>query len=414
MSATGTLARAHIAKTGKLIGAGLLFCSLSGCVSTAWIAKQIVKPQTQPKSNALWAQFVEPFYSRHIVLHVSSPDAGTVDAAVIEPALYNPEIEVTYNIKSTTVRAALNFPDLPPPPETDAFKRVAKQAPFQAYADRLKQWLPTVPREQVTGTILLLPGFGLDKNSLISWALFFADRGWRVVLIDLRGQGASKSPYLTWGVRDTDDLHRLVTLMKHKGILQDPWLYFGISYGAGVALMAGAGAPRPDGIIAIAPWGSAERVIPRFGEVVGGWLVPSHNSPKWVLAEKEAGKLAGINLSDAVPAQSVSNIQAPVLYLGGESDRIATPSEIKALYQMTSRATLKIMPNLPHVIVSVDVPGFCQTIMNWLEQALHQPPERRCIIRETLTKDNVMQVTYIGNPSKTENSPADTSTAIHR
>ncbi|MGH8403435.1 MAG: alpha/beta hydrolase, partial [Gammaproteobacteria bacterium] len=313
----------------------------------------------------------------------------------IEPAHYNPEIGVTYNIKNATIRASLNFPDLPAPPETDAFKQLAKRDPFEAYANRLRQWLPSVSRERVAGTVLLLPGFGLDKNSLISWALFFADRGWRAVLIDLRGQGASESPYLTWGIRDSDDLHRLVSLLEHRGILQTPWLYFGVSYGAGIALMAGPGSPRPNGIIAIAPWGNADKVIPRFGKAAGGWLAPSAASPKWVMAENIAGKLAGINLSEAVPAKSVTMIQAPVLYLGGESDKIATPSEIKELYQMTPEATLKLVPGMPHIVVSADVPGFCQAIVDWLEHTVRQPYQRRCAIRRTITKD-AMEATYFG------------------
>jgi len=393
----GALDLAFDWKAGNVLVTGLLTLILSGCVSTSWIAQKIVQPDSRSQASALWSQFAAPFYQRHITLPVASPDAGSVEAAVIDPAHYDPEIGVIYKIGKETVRATLNFPELPAPPDTVAFKQLAKRNPVNAYANRLRRWLPTVREEEPVGTILMLPGFGLDKNSLISWGLFFADRGWRVVLIDLRGQGESKSSYLTWGIRDKDDLHRLVELLRGEHILKDPWLYFGISYGAGVALMASSGTPKPDGVIALAPWANARKVIPRFGQLAGGWIAPGRNSPKWAKAEKRAGTLAGINFSDAVPIQSVPQIQAPVLYLGGTADKVATPTEIGSLSIATPDSEVKLLQGLPHMVVSVDVPGFCNTIMDWLAAKLHKSSQRPCSVRRKSVNGKVIRTTYWGN-----------------
>ncbi|EQD34180.1 alpha/beta hydrolase fold protein, partial [mine drainage metagenome] len=326
-----------------------------------------------------------------VTLPVGAPDAGNIDAAIIEPAHYNPAIGVLYKIGTRTVRFTLDFPELHPPPDTASFKfkHPAKHDHMKTYVDLLRRWLPTVRKEKPVGTILMLPGYGLGKSSLISWGLFFADRGWRVVLIDLRGQGASQSPYLTWGVKDKDDLHRLVELLQRRHILKTPWLYFGISYGGGVALMAASGAPRPDGVIVIAPWANARDVIPRFGRLAGGWMAPARDSPQWAEAEKEAGKLAGIHLSNAVPAQSVPLIQAPVLYLGGTADKIATPAEIESLAKATPNASVKLFPGLPHIVVSMDIPIACHTIISWLAAELHQSSQRPCIIHRKTADSHV-------------------------
>ncbi len=406
-----TFARSFFRKASGLTAAGLALLTLTGCVSTAWLAHQIVRPSPPSHSYKLFVQaFAEPFYTHRLILAVPAPDAGTIVASVMRPADYDPEISVKYRANAGTARGdgmSLSFPHMPPPPGLPSFKRLYQRHRLAAVGELFRRWIPTLKHRAPIGTILMMPGFGLDKNSLLPWGLFFADRGWRVVLVDLRGQGASQSPYLTWGLRDREDLHRLVALLQRRHLLVAPWLYFGVSYGAGVALMAAPGLPRPDGVIAVAPWADAQKVIARGGHRMGGWvmggwlswLVPSVKSPEWGRAERTAGHLAGIHLRDAMPIRSVASIRAPVLYLGSRADRIAPPSELRALAGKTPQATLVLLPGLPHTIAVTDVPGFCPAITHWLTQALHQTPKKTCDVRRRVSRGKVVE-TYFGSAPK--------------
>ena len=383
------------------MAACLAMLVLTGCVSASWIAHRIVRPSTNSRASDSFRTFAHSFFSQRVILKVRPPDAGTIVASVMQPAPYDPDIGIVYKPGGKTESIELNFPRSVPPPRSALSRRLAelaKKDSFKAALESWRVWLSTLKAEKPVGTVIMLPGFGLDKDSLLPWALFFADRGWRVVLVDLRGQGRSQAPYLTWGIRDRNDLHRLVRALERRHILVKPWLYFGVSYGAGVALMAAAGAPGPDGVIAVAPWADADRVIARAGHRWGGWIAPGVDSPEWAKAEEIAGRLAGINLADAQPRRSVALIHTPVLYLGGQADRVAPPSELRALARRTPRATLVLRPGLPHAVVATDVPAFCPAITRWLAQALHQIHQRPCIVHRRRGKTKDIHETYLGDP----------------
>ena len=358
-----------------------------------------MRPPTNSQVNNYLRPLARVFYAQQLTLKVQAPDAGTIIASVIQPAHYDPDIGIVYKTGSKGGSVTLNFHKLVPPSDTALSRRLtklAKKNSFRAALESLRAWRSALKVEKPVGTVIMLPGFGLEKDSLFPWALFFADRGWRAILVDLRGQGRSQSPYLTWGIRDRNDLHRLVRVLERRHILVKPWLYFGVSYGAGVALMASVGSPEPDGVIAVAPWADADQIIARAGHRWGGWIAPGVNSPEWAKAEKIAGQLAGISLADAMPIRSVASIHTPVLYLGGQADHIAPPSELRALTRKTPYATLVLLPGLPHMVVATDVPAFCPAITDWLARDLHQIHQKPCLIRRRIGKHKEIHETYLG------------------
>ncbi len=386
-------------RIGKLASAfvnGILVVSLAGCVNPSWLANKIVRPPRQAQSDRHFRTVANPLYSETIILPVPAPDAGTVIASVVEPADYAPEIGISYIKGQDHAGFSFDFPDLPPSSSSPELSRLEKEHPIDAWAVRVKTWVQSLKRRKPVGTVILLTGYGMDKDSLVSWAVFFADRGWRAIVVDLRGQGVSESRYLTWGIRDRGDLHRLIDLLKSRHLLVKPWIYFGVSYGAGVALMAAAGPPLPDGVIAVAPWSSVNGVVPRFAKIVGGWLAPGTSSWKWQAAEKEAGRLAGIDWSTSDPEKSVSLIASPVLYIGGMQDPIATPEVVKKLAKHTPRSTLALLPGLSHVSVAVDIPGLCATIVPWLDsKVLHGVQSRPCHVTSS-SKEGKIEMKYHG------------------
>ncbi len=197
--------------------------------------------------------------------------------------------------------------------------------------------------------------------------------GWRVVLVDLRGQGSVSARYMTWGMQDREDISRLQDELDAQGLIKSPVVYMGVSYGAGIALMSAARNSSVSGVIAVAPWDSAEKVIPRFACWAAhvNWLISRvvcHISPtKWKKAERAAGNEAGINLSLAKPLSYMPFIKSPVLLIGGSDDTVATPSAINRLARRGVDAQVVILPGMGHFAISSDIPALCSSITNWLD-----------------------------------------------
>ena len=370
----------------------ILPITLGGCITPSWVGRQIVHP---PQSDAVRV-LARAFYDRRVTLIVPPPDGGTINAAIIDPAPYNPVISIDYHKNRPGGTFSISFANL----VGKCQRRCSPEGrtSVSEIATRLRLAVSRFVHPKPIGTVILLTGWGMGKSTLLPWALFFANWGWRTVLVDLRGQGDARARYLTWGIRDRADLSRLIRRLKRERLLATPWIYFGVSYGAGVALMASARATDPDGVIALAPWANAAKAIVRFSHssFISGtfWnifgLVPGSHSRVWPKAMRRAGKLAGIDLADATPEAWVGDIEAPVLYLGGTSDRIAPPASIQRLARRTPQAKVVIRPYLDHAAIFADVPDFCRPIVRWLsKRILPRPSHGICRIKTQIRKNRI-------------------------
>ncbi len=123
-------------------------------------------------------------------------------------------------------------------------------------------------------------------------------------------------------------------------------------------------------------------------------VAPGTSSWQWQAAEKEAGRLAGIDWSAADPEKSESHIASPVLYISGMQDPIATPEVIKKLAKHTPRSTLALLPGLSHVSVAVDIPGLCATMVPWLDsKVLHGVQRAPCHVTSS-AKEGKVEMKY--------------------
>jgi pimeloyl-ACP methyl ester carboxylesterase len=59
-------------------------------------------------------------------------------------------------------------------------------------------------------TIILLHGYGENKYTMVPWAFALGKAGYRTVLVDFRGHGASTGQYTTYGILETRDIEQLL------------------------------------------------------------------------------------------------------------------------------------------------------------------------------------------------------------
>ena len=164
----------------------------------------------------------------------------------------------------------------------------------------LRGWLfsasqPTVP------SILLAHGIASNRASMLAVARLFVERGYRVLVVDLRGAGESGGEYGTYGALETDDLHRWIAWMR-RGDRPGVCVYeLGISLGAALVLGA-ASAPGLCGVVAQSPFASLREIgFDRIGQQahVGPWAGRSVLRPGIELAFLYARFRYGVDLNDA-------------------------------------------------------------------------------------------------------------------
>jgi pimeloyl-ACP methyl ester carboxylesterase len=230
------------------------------------------------------------------------------------------------------------------------------------------------------GTVILLPGYGIGKLSMLPWALILARAGYQSILVDMRAQGESTGQSITYGALEARDLVQLVPALRRAGLIRGRLGLLGDSMGAATALLAAPRMPALRAVVAISPYARATTAIPRYARLAYWYahLVPSWS---WKAAERKAARIAGVSLAQAAPIQAVAEIRAPVLYVQGGRDRVISSKEARRLAARTPDSALLTYPALGHLQLSEDYAQLAQPVLDWYNRHLardfrRSPPEK--------------------------------------
>jgi cephalosporin-C deacetylase-like acetyl esterase len=219
----------------------------------------------------------------------------------------------------------------------------------------------TSPRtNNPAGTVVLLHGYGIDQLSMVPWAFRLAQENWRCILVDLRGHGKSTGNRIFFGVRETQDLTRLLNELAQRGLVSLPVVAMGESYGAAVALRWKLEEPRIQSVVAISPYPKLTPAILNIRRHYASWI------PENCL---EAGlnrlpALLGTNAASLDPINLMQGHPLDALYVAGGLDCVVPPDEVWRLRAasseqsqcvLVSRATHESLPffftELEHQVV---------------------------------------------------------------
>ncbi len=263
---------------------------------------------------------------------------------------------------------AIRVPVGPPPAVLAVAEVYPRKSPwcFARTASKSQlahQWTKTDFR--IRGTVLLLPGYGLSKATLVPYAKALAKRDYLSVLVDLRAQGKSTGHHVGYGKQEAKDLVQLLhTLGKH-GMIKRPLGILGISYGAAVALDTAAIDGQIDAVVAVAPFARAFSVVRRFVRVTDPELADQISRSLLRSVIQQAGKLLGYPLSESDPIRWVPDIRAHVLYLAGNKDHIAPVRDIQQLVSQTPCAKIVVVSGANHVVLSFDTRLIEEKTFSW-------------------------------------------------
>lgn len=186
---------------------------------------------------------------------------------------------------------------------------------------------------------VVIHGYGGDGSLMLYAAKRFYERGYNVLLPDLRAHGKSTGKYIGWGWLDKGDILDWCSCIKKRDKNAETVLY-GVSMGGAAVLMA-AGEKKPDGVRCVVSdcaytslrdilYYRIRRMFHLPPAVVMLWLKP--------LCQREAG----LSVDDASVIEQVKKCSLPLMFCHGDRDRFVPTDSALELYA-AAKAPKKLM-----------------------------------------------------------------------
>ncbi|HUA36906.1 MAG TPA: alpha/beta fold hydrolase [Candidatus Sulfopaludibacter sp.] len=223
--------------------------------------------------------------------------------------------------------------------------------------------------KDIRGTIFLLHGYGLNKETMMPWALVLAEAGYRVVLVDLRGHGHSTGDRIYFGGIERTDLMQCLDALRQQHVCAGPVGALGISYGAVLALQWAAIDPRVQSIVAISPY-------PDPGTAVDRYLKTFAPNLTWRTDRKAAALVAShlAEFPDLATETAIRRIKHPILFVRGEQDEVCLREDLNRLQAAAPPGSeVKEVPCANHLIVGMCITQLRDPVTAWFHQRLIPP-----------------------------------------
>lgn len=346
-----TIRAARIALLGlslMVAGSGCVTQTLATRIVQAPNRKGVAREVKDPKMRAVLAE-TDKMYAETWRVPVGPP-AAELAVAVLDPGDY----KLVLNVKETIGadgggNIGLNFEWKTPGPEE---KAKAVKMP-------------------VKGTVVLLHGIMMNKESGLPWALYFAEKGYRVVLVDGRGHGRSTGDWIGYGAWEAADMVKVADELQRRELVTGRLGVFGISYGAVVALHWAALDPRVGAVVALAPFSDPQRAVEEFARGFSPKLMGTVSDATFAEAEKRAAAMAGFRWSDANVIEAVKRGRAPVLFFHGRRDTWIAPRHSERLAEVAAPGSRRVvLPNDNHVSIAVRFDLIGPEALTWWETKL--------------------------------------------
>lgn len=336
----------------KQLRAVALACAallLGGCVSSI-LAHKVVAPPNKSGIKPLFADWeilkrAPDAFAATWTVDVGPPKA-TIAVAEIEPGDYG----FVYDLKMSYREGK--------DPHIDSFNAYWRPA-YQA------RRLPT------RGTILLLHGYLQNRNYVVPWAVRLAQAGFRCVVLDLRGHGASTGDHISFGAFESQDITQVLDDLARRGWDVSHIGLFGVSYGASIGLLTAGHDSRVRTVVALEPFASAERAVPELMRAAFASEAKGITDRQFAAAHLREAKIAGFEWRQADIQAALARTHAPVLFIHGEKDTWLSPEHSRELLEVAPAGSqLVLSPLDTHVSLPLQVEKFAPQVIGWFEAPL--------------------------------------------
>lgn len=204
------------------------------------------------------------------------------------------------------------------------------------------------PCENARGTIIMVHGWRGTPITDFGCALMtYYKQGLNLLLVHQRTQGPSEGRFITFGIRESRDVHSWVKWHADRFGKDAPILLTGISMGATTVLMA-SGSPfcaNVRGLIADCGFTSPREII---ASVIRSTGLPAF--PFLPIVGVYTRLLGGFGLKEYSTIEAVKNLRLPVFFAHGEADSFVPCYMTKEAYEACGSPgkTLLTVPGAKH------------------------------------------------------------------
>ena len=230
----------------------------------------------------------------------------------------------------------------------------------------------------IRGTVLFTHGFLANHWQVANAAEALRQAGYRAVLVDLRGFGASTGQTITFGALDAHDLSQLTDALQTRHLCGATVGIYGTSYGAAGAILFAAADPRVTTVVAVAPFANIREEVPSFSRNALGSFGTLFTDGALNSLANIVSDVASLDLDAAKPVDVIAKSKAHILLIHGDIDTI-TPHKSSELLHAADpdRSELLTIPGRGHLDLCFDIPGELQKpTREWFDRYLGAIPAR--------------------------------------
>ena len=185
------------------------------------------------------------------------------------------------------------------------------------------------PPEDSHNWVILLHGYSRNRERVYNYARFYAEKGFGLLMPDMRGHGESGGKYVGMGWLDRNDILLWIDMILSRDNDAQIVLH-GVSMGAAAAMMT-AGEDIPGNVSAVVEDCGYTSVWDIFSDVM--W--DNAGVPEFPLLHTSSlfsKLLAGYAFEDASALEQIKKTAIPVLFIHGSDDSFVHTEMIYALY----------------------------------------------------------------------------------
>lgn len=228
--------------------------------------------------------------------------------------------------------------------DTSFYDRVEKTdytvAGFQGYELHVQLLKNPQPTDQY---VIISHGYTDNRCGALKYARIYLDFGYNCIIYDLRGHGLNERTFTTYGIRESQDLLRLIndTKTRYPGLTRLG--LHGESLGAATSITVLKEKPDVDFVVADCGFADIESVL-------RGGYKSAHIPDFFVdIADFGARMRYHYSFKEMRPVDALDDNHIPILFIHGEDDDFIPPRHSREMYERTAgEKDLKLIPGAGH------------------------------------------------------------------
>jgi len=205
------------------------------------------------------------------------------------------------------------------------------------------------PEKDNGNAVILTHGVSDNREGVAGFAQLFLQHGYRVLLPDARAHGVSGGDVATYGLKESDDIHRWVDWLE----AGNPRCVFafGESMGSALLLQSLAKESRFCAVVVESPFARFRQVA--YERAAGYtrmpfWFGETFERPVVDFALWYTRRKYGLDFKKANPADAVATTKVPLLLIGDKKDRDILPHHVTELHEVNPSTEIWMVDNAAH------------------------------------------------------------------